>query len=162
MQTWLWLCSWAISQVNTNTKVSPVVSVCITCIMRTCVLVCVHVSRLSACVVWSVCHCVSPLPLPPPASHAGGHRLPVHGGRLHRGAGHPLPLHQQEAVLLAGGRAAMPGAAWPQEERPAGNAPGVGWVAQSRQSRGEKVSVSFFFWIYFAIIAPKCASSVAF
>lgn len=68
---------------------------------------------------------MSPLPLPPPASHPGGHRLPVDGGRLHRGVGHPLPLHQQEAVFLSGGGAAMSGATWPPEERTAGDTPGA-------------------------------------
>ena len=97
-----------------------------------CVCVCVCVSRLSVRVVWSVCHCVSPLPLPPPASHPRGHRLPVGGGRLHRGVGRPLPLHQQEAVFLARRRAALPGATWPPEEGTSGNPPGARWVSEHR------------------------------
>ncbi len=98
----------------------------VSCVLCVCVRVCV--SRLSVCVVWSVCHCVSPLPLPPSASHPRGHRLPVGGGRLHRGVGRPLPLHQQEAVFLTRRWTAVSGTTWSPEERTTWDPPGSRWV----------------------------------
>lgn len=96
-----------------------------------CVCTCAHVSRLSVCVVWSVCHCVSPLPLPAPASHPRGHRLPVGGGCLHRGIGRPLPLHQQETVFLTCRRSSLPGGTRSSQERTGWNPPGPRWVTDN-------------------------------